>query len=83
MAPSPKKHAVTRSRRCIASASARPTAIGRPPPTIALPPKKRVAVSKRCIEPPRPRLVPRSFPYISARIDSADTPRASAWPCSR
>jgi hypothetical protein len=37
-APSPKTQAVTRIRPCRASANARPTAIGRPPPTIALPP---------------------------------------------
>jgi hypothetical protein len=38
MAPSPKMHAVTFGRPFIWSASASPTASGRPPATIALPP---------------------------------------------
>ena len=37
-APSPKKQAVTRDSPRILSASATPTASGRPPPTMAFPP---------------------------------------------
>ena len=82
-APSPKKHAVTRSRPRSLSASASPAAIGRPPPTIALPPYTRVAASNRCIDPPRPRLHPSTRPYISAITDAIDTPLAIACAWSR
>ena len=80
---SQKKHAVTRPRPVILSARARPAAIGRPPPTMAFPPKKRRAASNRCIDPPRPRLQPSRFPNISAITALAGIPRASACPCSR
>ena len=49
--------------------SASPIAIGSPPPTMALPPKKFVARSNRCMDPPRPRLQPSFLPYISASTD--------------
>ena len=39
--------------------------------------------SKRCIDPPRPPEQPSTLPYISARTLFIETPRTSAWPCSR
>ena len=50
---------------------------------MALPPQKLVALSKRCMDPPRPRLQPSTLPNISAMIVCAGTPLSSAWPCSR
>ncbi len=36
-----------------------------------------------CIEPPRPRFVPRSFPISSANIPSGSRPLARQWPWPR
>ena len=83
VAPSPNRQAVTAPRPRRWSAKARPAASGSPPPTMALPPTKRVAASNTCIEPPRPRQQPSRRPSISAISAGIGTPRASACPCSR
>ncbi len=54
LAPSPKKQTVTSSRPRRLAASAAPTAIGRPPPTMPLAPRLPLVTSAMCIEPPRP-----------------------------
>ena len=54
LAPSPKKHTVTSSWPRRLAASAAPTAIGMPPPTMPLAPRLPRLTSAMCIEPPRP-----------------------------
>ena len=54
VAPSPKNVSATFGFFCIWKATAAPTAIGRPAPTIALAPMLPLLKSIRCIEPPTP-----------------------------
>lgn len=63
-----KQAVIARGHRRL-SASAMPAARRNPPATIALPPKKHGSRSKMCIEPPRPRPQPCSWPSISASCE--------------
>ena len=77
-APSPKKATAMSSRPIFLKASAWPTAVGIPSPTIPLQPKAG-SFEKRCMWPPLPWPSPVSLPKISAAILFMSTPCASAW----
>ena len=63
--------------------SAAPAAMGMPPPTMPLVPRKFFSMSVMCMEPPMPWQTPVARPNISAISAAAETPEASACPWPR
>ena len=83
VAPSPKNDRATFGLPCIWNATAAPTAIGKPAPTMALAPMLPLLKSMRCIDPPTPPDPPVVRPMSSANAVSGVIPSASASPWPR
>ena len=80
LAPSPKLTTVTRSVPSSWAASARPLAIGMPPPTMPVVTISPDAGWVMCIGPPLPLQVPVARPRNSAHSSRSGTPLAR-WSC--